>query len=113
MWVRAQSLHRRQRSAPIFAHKVLPGGAAASSAAASAAFVTANPHCHDDGEEDVWVPVIRPRHAQRRAEDKQRVHFKLNPLPAIVSEQAESSGSDDESVRPYANRLNGWHVVAI
>ncbi|KAL5965451.1 hypothetical protein TSMEX_006816 [Taenia solium] len=124
VWVRNKSIRRRRyRASPNFTQNFIT---------TTVGYVAANEHCREgeddeeddeneeeedegdytkrrgreDAEEDIWVPVIRPKFASRRSaraelKPKQRVHFQMSrvlpPPPPTPSPIDSSSSSDSEN----------------
>lgn len=124
VWVRNKSIRRRRyRASPSFTQNFIT---------TTVGYVAANEHCREgeddeeedeeeerededdytkrrnreDAEEDIWVPVIRPKFASRRSnraeiKPKQRVHFQMSrilpPPPPTPSPIDSSSSSDSEN----------------
>ncbi|VDM35648.1 unnamed protein product [Hydatigera taeniaeformis] len=124
VWVRNKSIRRRRyRASPSFTQNFIT---------TTVGYVAANEHCRDgeedeeedeeeeeeeeddytkrrdrdDTEEDIWVPVLRPKFASRRLaraeiKPKQRVHFQMSrvlpPPPPTPSPIDSSSSSDSEN----------------
>ncbi|KAH9279185.1 hypothetical protein ECG_08568 [Echinococcus granulosus] len=132
VWVRNKSIRRRRyRASPSFTRNFIT---------TTVGYVAANEHCRDgeddeeeeedftkrrgreDTEEDIWVPVIRPKFASSRSSraeirPKQRVHFQMSrvlppppPTPSSLDSTSSSESENDsttefELLKPAQSRM--------